>query len=216
MGLRTIQTSGAVDELEVGGRRRLSRIAEVAERLRPRRGIDAEVIVQEMLRHFPHGDAELVRRAFEYGAEAHKDQRRASGGPYIEHPANTAYLFAPLAHRPGIWQVKWELEDLAFKHLDAVRYKELAERLASKRAEREKRIKDAMEVLSKELTKAGIRAELSGRAKHIYSIWRKMQRKGVDLDEIYDLLAVRVVVDEVPECYAALGVIHTLWPPIPG
>ena len=100
MGLRTIQASGAVDELEVGGRRRLSRIAEVAERLRPRRGIDAEVIVEEMLRHFPHGDTELIRRAYEYAAEAHKVQRRASGGAYIEHPANTAYLLAQLGMDP--------------------------------------------------------------------------------------------------------------------
>jgi GTP pyrophosphokinase len=254
-------------------------------------------------------NAELIRRAYEYAAEAHKDQRRASGGPYMEHPANTAYLlaqlgmdpvaiaagllhdvpedtpfslddvrtnfgdevarlvdgvtklsrfsgvgaeaqqaenirkmflamaddlrvvvikladrlhnmrtlhplppekqqriarqtleiYAPLAHRLGIWQVKWELEDLAFKYVEPERYRELADRLASKRQEREKRIKDAMELLFKELEKAGIRAELSGRAKHIYSIYRKMSRKTVDLDEIYDLLAVRVVVDEVPE-----------------
>jgi len=128
----------------------------------------------------------------------------------------TLEIYAPLAHRLGIGQLKWELEDLSFKYLEPERYKQLAEQLASRRAEREGRIKDAMETLSKELEKTGTRAELSGRAKHIYSIWKKMQRKGVDIDQIYDLLAIRVIVNEVSDCYAALGVIHALWPPIPG
>ncbi len=322
MGLRAVPS---FDELELG-RRRLGAVAEFAEKLRPRRGIDAEAVAEEMLRHFPHGDAELVRRAYQFADQAHRGQRRATGGAFIEHPANTAYLlaqlgmdpaaiaagllhdvpedtpktlddvrtnfgeevarlvdgvtklsrfsgvgaeaqqaenirkmflamaddlrvvviklcdrlhnmrtlhalpeekqrriarqtleiYAPLAHRLGIWQVKWELEDLAFKHLEPDRYKDLAASLASQRGERERRVKEAMETLKRDLAKAGIRAELSGRAKHIYSIWQKMQRKTVDLDEVYDLLAVRVIVGEDRDCYAALGVIHSLWPPIPG
>ena len=128
----------------------------------------------------------------------------------------TMEIYAPLAHRLGIWQIKWELEDLAFKYLEPERYKELAEQLAARRQVRERYIDQAMKTLASELEKAGIRAELSGRAKHLWSISAKMRRKAVDFGEIYDLLAIRVLVDDVPACYAALGVVHTLWPPVPG
>ncbi|TME73819.1 MAG: bifunctional (p)ppGpp synthetase/guanosine-3',5'-bis(diphosphate) 3'-pyrophosphohydrolase [Chloroflexi bacterium] len=279
-----------------------------------------------MLRHYPDGDAELVRRAYAYAAEAHAGQKRVSGGPYITHPAAVAMLiaelgmeaatvaatllhdvpedtertvedirlefgdeigrlvegvtklgrlqgqsrdahqaenirkmflamaddlrvviiklcdrlhnmrtlaplapekqqriarqtieiYAPLAHRLGIWQIKWELEDLAFKYLEPEQYKEVAEHLAARRQVRERSIDQAMKTLASELERAGIRAELSGRAKHLWSIAQKMRRKGVGFDEVYDLLAIRVMVADVPACYAALGVVHTLWPPIPG
>src|SRR5512132_231315 len=263
-----------------------------------------------MLRHYPDGDAELVRRAAAYAEEAHAGQTRISGEPYITHPAAVAMLiaelgmdpatiaatllhdvpedtartnddvrqqfgdeigrlvegvtklgrlqgqsrdmhqaenvrkmflamavdlrvvviklcdrlhnmrtlaplpaekqqriakqtleiYAPLAHRLGIWQIKWELE----------------EQLAARRQVRERYIDQAMKNLASELEKAGIRAELSGRAKHLSSIAQKMRRKGVGFNEVYDLLAIRVIVEDVPSCYAALGVVHTLWPPIPG
>ncbi|TMF55821.1 MAG: bifunctional (p)ppGpp synthetase/guanosine-3',5'-bis(diphosphate) 3'-pyrophosphohydrolase [Chloroflexi bacterium] len=279
-----------------------------------------------MLRHYPDGDAELVRRAYAYAAEAHAGQKRVSGEPYITHPAAVAMLiaelgmeaatvaatllhdvpedtertvedirlefgdeigrlvegvtklgrlqgqsrdahqaenirkmflamaddlrvviiklcdrlhnmrtlaplapekqqriarqtieiYAPLAHRLGIWQIKWELEDLAFKYLEPEQYKEVAEHLAARRQVRERSIDQAMKTLASELERAGIRAELSGRAKHLWSIAQKMRRKGVGFDEVYDLLAIRVMVADVPACYAALGVVHTLWPPIPG
>ena len=305
-----------------------SRIVGITERLRAQRHgpVDVEGIVKEMLRHYPDGDAELVRRAYAYAAEAHAGQKRVSGEPYITHPAAVAMLiaelgmeaatvaatllhdvpedtartvedirlefgdeigrlvegvtklgrlqgqsrdahqaenirkmflamaddlrvviiklcdrlhnmrtlaplapekqqriarqtieiYAPLAHRLGIWQIKWELEDLAFKYLEPEQYKEVAEHLAARRQVRERSIDQAMKTLASELERAGIRAELSGRAKHLWSIAQKMRRKGVGFDEVYDLLAIRVMVADVPACYAALGVVHTLWPPIPG
>jgi len=304
-----------------------ARIVGVADRLRPhRKQMDAEPAIEEMLRHYPDGDAELVRRAYAYAAEAHEGQRRVSGGPYIEHPAAVALLlaqlgmdpatiaaamlhdvpedtsrtnddirrefgdeiarlvegvtklsqfsgkssdehqaenirkmflamaddlrvvvikladrlhnmrtlgampiekqhriakqtmeiYAPLAHRLGIWQIKWELEDLSFKYIEPDRYRELAELLASRRAVRERYIDRTMKVLAVELEKAGVKAELSGRPKHLWSIAQKMQRKHVGVDQVYDLLAIRVIVADVPTCYAVLGVAHTLWPPIPG
>ncbi len=305
-----------------------SRIVSITDRLRSQRHgiVDLEGIVKEMLRHYPDGDAELVRRAYAYAAEAHAGQKRVSGEPYITHPAAVAMLiaelgmeaatvaatllhdvpedtartaedirlefgdeigrlvegvtklgrlqgqsrdahqaenirkmflamaddlrvviiklcdrlhnmrtlgplpiekqkriarqtieiYAPLAHRLGIWQIKWELEDLAFKYLEPEQYKEVAEHLAARRHVRERSIDQAMKTLASELERAGIRAELSGRAKHLWSITQKMRRKNVGFDEVYDLLAIRVIVADVPACYAALGVVHTLWPPIPG
>src|SRR6184192_2119042 len=305
-----------------------SRIVSITDRLRPQRHghVDADALAKEILRHYPEGDAELVRRAYGYAAEAHEGQKRVSGEPYITHPAAVAMLvaelgmdpatvaaallhdvpedtaktvedvrrefgeeigrlvdgvtklsrlsgqsrdehkaenirkmllamaddlrvviiklcdrlhnmrtlaplppekqkriarqtmdiYAPLAHRLGIWQIKWELEDLAFKYIEPDHYKEVAEQLAARRQVRERYINETMKTLRDELEKAGIRAELSGRAKHLWSIAQKMRRKSVGFDEIYDVLAIRVIVDDVPACYAALGVVHTLWPPIPG
>ncbi len=305
-----------------------SRIVGITERLRPQRhgNVDENTLAKEILRHYPEGDAELVRRAYAYAAEAHEGQKRVSGEPYITHPAAVAMLvaelgmdpatvaaallhdvpedtaktvedvrrefgeeigrlvdgvtklsrlsgqsrdehqaenirkmllamaddlrvviiklcdrlhnmrtlaplppekqkriarqtmdiYAPLAHRLGIWQIKWELEDLAFKYLEPEHYREVAEQLAARRQVRERYINETMKTLGQELEKAGVRAELSGRAKHLWSIAQKMTRKGVGFEEVYDVLAIRVIVDDVPSCYAALGVVHTLWPPIPG
>lgn len=128
----------------------------------------------------------------------------------------TLEIYAPLAERLGIWSVKWELEDLAFKTLEPERFRELARMLDTRRKGREAFIRRAIETLRPELAKAGIKAELTGRPKHLYSIWKKMQRKNADLAEIYDVYAIRVLVDEVRDCYAALGVVHSLWRPIPG
>jgi len=128
----------------------------------------------------------------------------------------TAEIYAPLAERLGIWQIKWELEDLAFKTLEPDAYRTLATQLETHRKAREIYVKRAMEVLGKALTEAGIEAEISGRPKHIYSIHKKMDRKGAELGEIYDVHAVRVLVNDLRDCYAALGIVHSLWPPIPG
>jgi GTP pyrophosphokinase len=128
----------------------------------------------------------------------------------------TSEIYAPLAERLGIWQIKWELEDLAFKALEPEAYRALAAQLESHRRAREAYVKRAMTVLHDALEEAGIHAEISGRPKHIHSIHRKMQRKNADLEEIYDLHALRVLVGDVRDCYAALGVVHTLWRPIPG
>ncbi|MCS7221507.1 MAG: GTP diphosphokinase [Anaerolineae bacterium] len=128
----------------------------------------------------------------------------------------TLEIFAPLANRLGIWQIKWELEDLAFRHLEPATYKELARKIQERRQDREQYINQVIQTLQDELRKAGIQAEVSGRPKHIYSIWRKMKRKGVDFDQIYDAQGVRIIVNSVLDCYAALGVVHSLWRPIPG
>jgi GTP diphosphokinase / guanosine-3',5'-bis(diphosphate) 3'-diphosphatase len=127
----------------------------------------------------------------------------------------TMEIYAPLAERLGIWQVKWELEDLSFKALDPERYRELAANLDGRRRHRETYIERAMAILTPELEKAGIVADLNGRPKHLYSIWKKMQRKTAAFGEIYDVYAIRLLVDEVRDCYAALGVVHSLWKPIP-
>ncbi len=128
----------------------------------------------------------------------------------------TMEIYAPLAHRLGIWQMKWELEDLSFKVLEADAYRKLVEMLADRRRARESFVNRSIGILRKELAKVGIEAEISGRPKHLYSIYKKMERKGAEFNEIYDLHAVRVLVDQVKDCYAALGVVHSIWRPIPG
>lgn len=131
----------------------------------------------------------------------------------------TQEIFAPLANRLGVWQIKWELEDLAFRYLEPEKYREIAELLAAKRVTRERVIAEASAILKEHLEAAGIRAEITGRAKHIYSIYQKLMRYSAQsktFDQIYDLLAMRVFVNTVTECYHALGVIHALWRPIPG
>ena len=131
----------------------------------------------------------------------------------------TMDIFAPLAGRMGIWQIKWELEDLAFRHLEPDKYREIAQLVAAKRTTRERYIAQVEKILSEELERHGLKAEVKGRAKHIYSIYQKMQRyaaEGKTFDQIYDLLALRVLVNTVADCYTALGVVHGLWHPIPG
>jgi len=124
-------------------------------------------------------------------------------------------IFAPLANRLGVWQIKWELEDLAFRATDAELYKRIARMLDEKRGEREKFIADATNELSGALRRADMKFEITGRPKHIYSIYKKMQRKAIAFEQLYDVNALRVFVDEVKDCYAALGIVHDLWTPIP-
>jgi GTP diphosphokinase / guanosine-3',5'-bis(diphosphate) 3'-diphosphatase len=128
----------------------------------------------------------------------------------------TMEIYAPLAERLGIWQMKWELEDLAFKILEPERFRELAKLLDTRRKGREGYIERAIAELEPRLKGAGIEADLQGRPKHIYSIDKKMQRKGAEFGEIYDVYAIRILVNEVRDCYAALGIVHALWRPIPG
>ena len=128
----------------------------------------------------------------------------------------TMEIYAPLAERLGIWQIKWELEDLAFKVLEPESFRDLARLLDTRRKGRETFIERAIETLRPELARAGIEAELQGRPKHLYSIHKKMLRKGAEFGEIYDVYAIRILVDELKDCYAALGVVHSLWRPIPG
>src|ERR687883_553598 len=128
----------------------------------------------------------------------------------------TMEIYAPLANRLGIWELKWQLEDLSFRHLEPEKYHEIADKVASRRVAREKYIQRVIEVLRGELEEHSIQADLSGRPKHIYSIYRKMQRRGIDVDQIYDQLAVRGLVQTIPDCYTALGVVHSIWRPLPG
>jgi GTP pyrophosphokinase len=128
----------------------------------------------------------------------------------------TLDIFAPLANRLGIWQIKWELEDLAFRHVDPLRYKEIAEQLAERRPDREAQIETIIEHLGALLKENAIQAEISGRPKHIYSIYKKMREKGKAFELVRDVRAVRLIVPDVGTCYTTLGLIHTHWRPIPG
>jgi len=150
---------------------------------------------------------QLVRMRHLKGAPVAEQQRAA---------LETREVYAPLASRLGIWHVKWELEDLAFRYSQPEDYRRIAGWLRSKRGERERYIEDVRRHLARELEKVGVAAEISGRPKHIYSIWRKMQRKGLAFEQVMDVLAVRIQVETVGECYAALGIVHGLWPYIPG
>jgi len=127
----------------------------------------------------------------------------------------TLSLFAPLANRLGIWQIKWELEDLSFRYLEPEQYSRIAKLLTERRLDREKFINKVISILESEFIDVKIQAELTGRPKHIYSIWKKMERKGIAFHDIFDVSAVRVLVESVADCYAVLGIVHTLWQHIP-
>lgn len=128
----------------------------------------------------------------------------------------TLEIYAPLAHRLGMYRLKWELEDIAFHYLEPERYYELVQKVAQKRPERESYIEETIKLLEQNLRALKIKADIQGRPKHFYSIYQKMTTQNKDFSEIYDLMAVRILVDTIQDCYEALGVIHTLWKPIPG
>ncbi|MBL0731186.1 bifunctional (p)ppGpp synthetase/guanosine-3',5'-bis(diphosphate) 3'-pyrophosphohydrolase [Piscinibacter sp. HJYY11] len=125
-------------------------------------------------------------------------------------------VFAPLANRLGIWQIKWELEDLAFRFLEPESYRMVAKLLDEKRVEREQGVEAFRLRLSEELARAGLKAEVQGRPKHLYSIWKKMRGKGLDIDHVFDVRAVRVIVGDVRDCYAVLSRVHEVWRPVAG
>jgi len=130
----------------------------------------------------------------------------------------TLEIYAPLSHRLGIWELKWQLEDLSFRYLEPEKYRQIADLIAARRTQREHFIARIIKILGSEFDKVGLKAETWGRPKHIYSIYQKMEKYaalGKDFDDIHDLLALRVLVDTVPDCYAAVGVIHSLWRPLP-
>ncbi len=134
----------------------------------------------------------------------------------VEKAKETLDIYAPLANRLGISTIKWELEDLALKYLDSDGYYDLVQKIKIKKSAREAYIADVIEVLSREIEKVGTHAEIYGRSKHFYSIYRKMKSQNRSFDEIYDLIAVRVIVDSLKDCYGVLGVVHSQWTPIPG
>jgi len=129
--------------------------------------------------------------------------------------AETAEIYAPLANRLGIWQLKWELEDLAFRYLDEDNYKKIARHLSERKVDRDKYIHDVVQTIENNLVDNQIKGEVTGRSKHIYSIWKKMQRKKLGFHQIYDLRAVRIHVDHAKDCYHALGIVHSIWKHIP-
>jgi GTP diphosphokinase / guanosine-3',5'-bis(diphosphate) 3'-diphosphatase len=137
-------------------------------------------------------------------------------GKRVRVAQETMDIYAPLAARLGIGQIKWQLEDLSFRHLEPAIYKDIARQLSDRRVVRERYIAQVIETLDAELAKVGITADITGRPKHIFSIFRKMRARQAEISQIYDLLAVRVLVDTLPECYSVLGQVHALWRPIPG
>jgi len=160
-----------------------------------------------------------IRVLFVKLAERLHDLRTLAGLPAAAQRdivQETGDIYAPLANRLGIWQVKWEMEDLCFRYRQPHTYRRVARLLQEKRQDRERYIQQVIAMLGSALQAAGIRAEVQGRPKHIYSIWKKMQQKNLDFHELFDIRAVRVLVDDVAACYAVLGVVHTLWKHIPG
>nr|WP_315486458.1 bifunctional (p)ppGpp synthetase/guanosine-3',5'-bis(diphosphate) 3'-pyrophosphohydrolase [uncultured Undibacterium sp.] len=145
-----------------------------------------------------------------YFAECKRDD-----GAVQQFASETMDLYAPLANRLGVWQLKWELEDLSFRFLEPEQYKRIAKMLEEKRVERESFVVSAIARLEKELAAVDVKAEVSGRPKHIFSIWKKMKGKKVDFDELYDVRAFRVIVDDIKDCYTVLGILNNLWTPIP-
>lgn len=133
-----------------------------------------------------------------------------------EKAKETLDIYAPLAHRLGISKIKWELEDLSFRYLNPEEYYDLVDKIAAKRTEREADIKEILKEVSEILDNAGINAEIDGRPKHFYSIYKKMTSKGKSIDEVFDLMAFRIIVNSIKDCYAVLGMVHTLYKPIPG
>jgi GTP pyrophosphokinase len=133
----------------------------------------------------------------------------------VSYAKETLDIYAPLANRLGVFQLKWELEDLSFRYLEPEVYKRIARMLDEKRLERQRYIARAIATLERELAAVGVKGEITGRPKHIYSIWNKMRTKGLDFSELYDVRALRVIVPEVKDCYTALGVVHNLWQPVP-
>jgi GTP pyrophosphokinase len=183
----------------------------------PERGLEpgqAEALRKMLLAVI--GDVRLVVVRLAEQLQKMRAARSANAAAQRKLAIETREVYAPLANRLGVWQVKWELEDLVFRYLQSADYKHIAKALKVRRAEREHYIEELKELLQGELRRAGIEARIEGRPKHIYSIWRKMQAKRLAFEQLMDIRAARILVDSVADCYAALGVVHSLWQFIPG
>src|SRR6266700_1485968 len=176
-------------------------------------GQQAEVLRKMLLAMV--GDVRVVLLRLASRTQTLRWLARAPDAERTQLARETLDIYAPLANRLGVWQLKWELEDLAFHYLEPERYKRIAGMLDDRRSERERFVEQAIAALADELARAGIRAEISGRPKHLYSIYSKMRAKSLDFSEIHDVSGLRVLVDEVKDCYTVLGVVHNLWAPIP-
>ena len=183
----------------------------------PARGLDARQaeILRKMLLAVVSDPRLVLARLAEHLVSL-RHARETSPEERERRAVEARAIFAPLANRLGVWQLKWELEDLAFRYLEPEEYRRIAAELNERRADRERYIESLCETLRAELAKAGVHAAVYGRPKHMYSIYRKMARKHLAFEQLFDVRAVRVVVDTIPDCYAALGVVHGLWPYIQG
>jgi GTP pyrophosphokinase len=183
----------------------------------PARGLDARQaeILRKMLLAVVSDPRLVLARLAEHLVSL-RHARETSPEERERRAVEARAIFAPLANRLGVWQLKWELEDLAFRYLEPGEYRRIAAELNERRADRERYIESLCETLRAELAKAGVHAAVYGRPKHMYSIYRKMARKHLAFEQLFDVRAVRVVVDTIPDCYAALGVVHGLWPYIQG
>lgn len=188
--------------------------------VKPKKTIDMETQA-ESLRRMLMAMSEDIRVVFIKLADRLHHMRALKALPSPKRRAiaqETMEIYAPVAHRLGMWQIKWQLEDLAFRYLEPEKYRQIVRFVAAQREERERYIAQVTKILKEELEKAGIRAEVAGRPKHICSINRKMEKyaaQGKELSDIHDLLGFRILVDQVQDCYGALGVIHSLWRPLP-
>ena len=193
----------------------LRQLMKLSERTRPRASDEAGQgeVVRRMLLAMCN-DLRVVLLRLASRLQTLRWYAASKAGDPTEYARETMLLYAPLANRLGVWQLKWELEDLAFRFLEPETYKQVARWLDGKRIEREAFIVDAKAELEGMLAAAGVRAEVSGRPKHIYSIWNKMRAKQLAFDELHDVRALRVIVDEVAQCYQVLSLVHQRWTPI--
>ncbi|HLP97976.1 MAG TPA: bifunctional (p)ppGpp synthetase/guanosine-3',5'-bis(diphosphate) 3'-pyrophosphohydrolase [Sideroxyarcus sp.] len=202
----------------VDGISRMERIRLFSEMRSPAAKDKEEAAQQvESLRQMLLAMVEDIRVVLIKLAERTQTLRTLSGAPPEQQrqiAQETYSIFAPLANRLGVWQIKWELEDLSVRYLEPVLYKKIARLLDERRVDRERYIADVIAQLQQALAQAGIDADLSGRPKHIYSIINKMKRKQLDFEQLYDVRAVRILVEDIEQCYAALSIVHELWAPI--
>ncbi|MGI4812169.1 MAG: RelA/SpoT family protein, partial [Janthinobacterium lividum] len=206
MSLRKLLDLGGM-RMQLGGGQEGTRDAAAARR------VQAEALRKLLLAFAQDVRVVIVLLAARLQTLRHHAATKTS--PEAPIPQETLEIYAPLANRLGIWEIKWELEDLAFRFENAETYRRIAHLLDQKRAEREAFVARAIGRLEQELSSAGIVAEVSGRPKHIYSIWKKMRGKDLEFSELYDVRAFRVIVEEVKDCYTVLGLVHHIWQPIP-
>ena len=178
------------------------------------RSMQAETLRKMLLAMASDMRVVLIRLATRVTTLRYFAQQKRQDDMSRDYARETLDLYAPLANRLGIWQMKWELEDLSFRFMEPATYKQIAGMLEEKRTEREEFIKNAVARVKAELAAVGIQAEVYGRPKHIFSIWNKMRGKSLDFSRMHDLRAVRVIVPDVKTCFAVLGVVHTIWPPV--
>src|SRR5437667_6836684 len=209
------ESFGATVALLVSGIDRLNQLRVVTRTAAFRRDSapQAEVLRKMLLAMV--GDIRVVLLRLASRTQTLRWLARAPDAERAQLARETLDIYAPLANRLGVWQLKWELEDLSFRYLEPELYKRIAGMLEDRRNERERSVDNAIAKLAGELARAGIRGEITGRPKHLYSIYSKMRAKSLDFSEIHDVSGLRVLVDSVADCYTALGVVHNLWAPVP-